>query len=357
MWFRLAKVSSILFVAGLAIIGLKYDFRLPDGSLTIWGKAAIYLTITSALIAVSLEFWEQHKSSKDEAVKEAKEAAKEKTLKDISANIQSIEDPLLPASIIITLRVPRKDNDRFGDLPSIHQTDDFSKLLRLNPTADEPYRMQIPDGFIDIDNGTVISAGVYRTEPPILNTIEEKATHTYIRLNPEKLSKAVEANLIGSDLCRPGSVHLKIKAARLSEPIELQANVRTAEPIRLVVFDEYFYITYLLTDIVADKNLENSVSMADLMNSNLSLKLMYMTLGIASTFRPSDLLQVQLIDFQIVSGSDKRRYFTFPEHLLQQQGWQNADLNIGGDATALELCLECEISANDYRNATVMTSK
>jgi len=57
-----------------------------------------------------------------------------------------------------------------------------------------------------------------------------------------------------------------------------------------------------------------------------------------------------------MSGLRKRRYFVFPKHLLQEQGWQNSDLNIGGDATALDLCIDCDISTDDYRNSTSLTS-
>jgi len=70
--------------------------------------------------------------------KEAKEASKEQTLNEISANIQGIEAPLLPASIILTLEVPRKNNDAFNKLPSLHDTDNFSMLLGLNPNSNEP---------------------------------------------------------------------------------------------------------------------------------------------------------------------------------------------------------------------------
>jgi len=217
--------------------------------------------------------------------KEAKEASKEQTLNEISANIQGIEAPLLPASIILTLEVPRKNNDAFNKLPSLHDTDNFSMLLGLNPNSNEPYRMQIPDGFVDVEKGEVTTAGVYRTEPPILNTVEEKATHTYIRFNPEKLTKAIESGMIHSDdLCWPASIDVKVKTTRYSEPISLKANLRTAEPLRLVVFDEVFYVSFLVKDTESEYGLENPVAVTDLMNCNISLKLSYMTLGMISKF-------------------------------------------------------------------------
>jgi hypothetical protein len=357
---RIIKIVAVSIVTALAVIGLVFDFKTPGGSLNGWGQIALALIILSAITAIFLEAWQYRKERESERLSRAEEEAQRQALSDIKAGIRSIDQPLLPVEFFVTLRIPLGE-DAIGEdsaLPNFLASDTFRMMVENAPASDAEFRLQIPNGYVDVRDGRPVAAGVYSLSHPGLNAIHEDVQDTYIRLDWEDTQKAIRAGAISSvELCAPHSFKVAITFDGGGEAdLELVGKTNGFQPVGLTIIDSTMFVSFVTSTGKVKFAEDKSWGFADLRSSSVSARLGYLLIHGFSGFSEERVRGIRLHDFQIIAGGEGRCIFAFSKDMLAGQAWRKSDLAIAEPSKAIELYVSQTISEDVYEKSSFIVS-
>ncbi len=108
MTARIINIITIIILTISAIVGLLFDFKDKDGTLTSWGIAALVISAISGLTAIVSQILDYLKNKEEEKLEKIREQEHKKILSEIQSDIISSNLPLTPFNLVYTLKYIEK---------------------------------------------------------------------------------------------------------------------------------------------------------------------------------------------------------------------------------------------------------
>ena len=352
MIFRLAKILAILIVTVSAVVAVTYDLKLPNGDLSIWGKMVIALTTLSGITAVILEGWEHLSEKNKEKIEEATQKDRKKALDDIAKSVRSIDQPLLPVSVVLSLRIPIIDKDMADfSIYNFFTHEDFSKMVGMAPSDRKAFRMTFPEGYVDIENNLPIAAGSHSMDHHNMNAIHEQAKTRYILLDSRDLrTHGISIPFRDFVLLAPQSMKIVINTGGVdTQQLNIESKVDSAKTIKLAIFDEAMVVYFLIDTRLLKSSSDRNWGVSDLKGAQISFSLGYLIIEGMDGPSEEDIRQVRINDFKILCGDKQKWNFAFTSEMLSSQNWHEVEgVPLAKPTRLVNLTTTATISANDF---------
>lgn len=270
-------------------------------------------------------------------------------LLNIQQDVRSIQEPLLPIRLFVTLA--HKDVEErnlatlFEGAPGYRE---FSPDMSTPPPPIGPpegtkdARVFGSNKYLDFKDGAVVAAGFFKSKHPGLNTIHREIEHTFCSLPEDGIKDSLELN--HPLLARPSAkLSITFRDSRKKLPVlSLVSGTDPGEVTDVRALDDSVFVDHFTRMTPASYHQSQSFSVTDLGGASIDLKLDFFFLqGVSDLPEES---WPTMHNLQLMLGRDAQIVFSFSSEMLTSQTTtENPEPIAHGMARCVQISLQYRI--------------
>jgi hypothetical protein len=289
----------------------------------------------------------------------------EDELHQIHSGVSAIQEPLLPCSLFLTLRIDATE-DHVQRLFSEATITGGYRAYAPEATTPPPIalppdvqdgRLMLKDSYLDFRDGAVEGGGLFRLDHPGYNEVHAAVRHTFARLAASEASKP---RLQSEPLFAPASVQLELflDGRRPSDgkpaSLTLKSGFSAPKVLAAYALDNLIIVDVFVAPLIPAGG-RVAASSRSLENAYLKATLNFYYLEGIRTYPETSWPALQ--NFQLWLGENGRQLLTFDtEKLKGQVVRQNPDSGVPKGTGSPQILFEYEITSSVFQQCLLSAS-